>query len=354
MNAELAALLSSQQAGGAPVQVERLDPKRDGGLFVEARLSGATRWFSVHEGRSQPLDPDSDARLPLSQRVPALRAAGPLEVLAYRPERRLVLRLGELGATSGLVVLKGYRKRQYEESARLHGIAAASLGEQPLRLPRLQRVDAAAAALEFEFVAGRPISLAPRHADQFRRVGAALRRLQAGPAEGLSRHGPAEELAIVDALAARARAVGVNLPPAHAEVARRVHAGVPSHGDVLAPAHRDLHDGQLLSARDGLVVLDFDLLCLADPLLDAANLVAHLKLRELQGLRDVDESTVDVCGRALLEGLDREADVQYRERLRFYQAATFLRLSLVYALRRRWAHLSPELLELARRCVDDR
>jgi hypothetical protein len=82
--------------------------------------------------------------------------------------------------------------------------------------------------------------------------------------------------------------------------------------------------------------------------------VSHIKLREMQGLRDVNERSVDVLGRALLDGLERDEEPLFVQRLRFYEATTFLRLALVYALRRRWVHLCPDLMELARRCVDDR
>lgn len=41
-------------------------------------------------------------------------------------------------------------------------------------------------------------------------------------------------------------------------------------------AHRDLHDGQILTSGDSLAVLDWDTAAWADPGLDTANLVAHL------------------------------------------------------------------------------
>ena len=183
----------------------------------------------------------------------------------------------------------------------------------------------------------------------------ALRPLQAASTDGLPVHGPSEELDVVDTLLDRARRAGASVPPAFPEVRRRLVAELPPwHEDAGRPAHRDLHDGQVLEHGGELVLLDFDLLSRADPLLDVANMLSHLKLRELQGLCGARSGTVDACGRPLLEGLGRDSEPGARDRLRFYQAATFLRLVLVYALRRRWEHLGPDLLELASRCVDDR
>ena len=122
---------------------------------------------------------------------------------------------------------------------------------------------------------------------------------------------------------------------------------------MLVLTHRDLHDRQLLVTGRGLALLDFDLLCRADATLDAANLLTHLSLRALQGVRGADETSVHACGRALLDGLDRSEEPGFWEKLRFYQATTYLRLALVYRLRPRWRRLCGDLVALGRQCVDE-
>ncbi len=96
------------------------------------------------------------------------------------------------------------------------------------------------------------------------------------------------------------------------------------------PAHRDLHDKQLL-AGDGASIglLDFDTLTLAEPALDLANLRVHLLLRRDQGRWSPARTGV------ALAAVDRVLDGSGvdPERTRAYAAATALRLACVHAYR---------------------
>jgi hypothetical protein len=364
VSAQAAAQLLARNLDGKDdpvgVRVDRVDPRPDGTLFVQAEVGGRLAWYSCDGDQCQELQPATDPRLPLARHLDKLAAeygtggqAAKVEVLAYKPQRRIVVSVrGEAGDQR---VLKGYRKSRLAQAARNHKLVGDCLMQSPVRVANLLKVNDTLRCLELENVRGRHLSLASRHDDNFFRLGSALRAIQSGSLAGLPNHGPEDELSVLDGLAERTLAAQVVVPPAWNEVRRRTGHALARSGDVAhCLAHRDLHDGQIHECRDGLVLFDFDLLCVADPLLDAANLIAHLKLRELQGITDADERTVKACGRALLDGLDRDAEPDFRPRLRFYQATTFLRLTLVYALRRRWAHLSHNLLELARRCVDDR
>ena len=338
---------------GAGLQEEllRLDPRSDGRCLEQRDVQAARHWFLRGPGDPRRLSPEQDPALPLAAALPDLARDGVVTILAWRPERRIVLRIDD---GRGSRVLKGYRARRLAAARVRHEWARAALAEAPVRAPDLTGVNKRLAALEFEFVAGEPLDLSSAGCEAMFRVGVSLRCLQAAtPWEAPEAHGARKELQLLDGLPAGLETAGVPLPSGWRALRQALDQVQPSDSVVLMPAHRDLHDGQFLSLQGELVLLDHDLLCLADPALDAANLICHVKLRELQGLAGADESSCDRCGRELLDGLDRDADPGFLSRLRFYQAATFLRLSLVYALRPPWSHLSRELQGYAGRCLNE-
>jgi thiamine kinase-like enzyme len=63
------------------------------------------------------------------------------------------------------------------------------------------------------------------------------------------------------------------LRPAVDALLGRLSAELPAL-DRAVPSHGDFRIGHLLAARDGLTVIDFDAMCLADPALDVAAYVA--------------------------------------------------------------------------------
>jgi len=122
---------------------------------------------------------------------------------------------------------------------------------------------------------------------------------------------------------------------------------------VLTVLHRDLHDGQFLVNGPSLALLDFDLLARGEPELDLANLTAHITLRSLQGGVSATRANTEEASEALIEGYHSSDDEWFPTRLRLYQASTFLRLALLYTLRLPWRHLSPALIDISNRCLDD-
>ena len=101
--------------------------------------------------------------------------------------------------------------------------------------------------------------------------------------------------------------------------------------------HRDFHDKQVLIAEDEITLLDLDLLALADPCLDAGNIIAHLRLRALQGLPvpwlECTKSIAESLANQNLPG----------ERLQTWTASTFARLLLIYSRRQRPSDLLNKL-----------
>jgi hypothetical protein len=290
-----------------------------------------------------------DPAIPLSRLA---RKRG-LEVLGYRPGRRLVA----AGRQDGIdLVWKGYRRGKMAEHARKYQLAAKALNGAEAGAVSVVEVDPAGDCLTMRREAGRrPRIAADRRAD-LQLMGAGTRRLQAfedgsGVLEAFGRR---QELAVLGERIRRLNLAGGS-PPARWEELR----GRLEELATLAPAaqavtaHRDLHDGQWLVHRRRPCLLDFDLLCRAEPELDPANFLAHLELRRLQRPARISSGDLQACRGAFLAGLGQPDEPDSRARMLFYQAAAFARLALVYQLRPRWAGLVDDLITLGQQRVED-
>ena len=283
---------------------------------------------------------------------------GPLEVLAYRPGRRLVLRQG-VGPTAR--ILKAFRRKRFEGAVRRHATAVLAVEGTSLRVPPITARYDELACVAMSDLGRRSLRLERLSPEWFARLGRSLRTFQRlDPDVGLAHHGLPDELGVIDRARDSVERLTGGLPDGFAgarEALGRACDELEERRGVLT--HRDFHDGQLVPVSGGVGLLDFDLLCLADPALDAANLTAHLELRVLQGggdggpARGDDTLTADQAtafSAALLAAHRTGAsDPHYR----FFRAATFLRLALVYRLRPRWAHLAPELVQRVEPCLEE-
>lgn len=328
-------------------RIHRIDVGTDGTYDVTLDDPSCPAWFRFAGGRLISLDPGQDERIPLAQLLVKRRTS--FEVLAWRPGRRLVLRSlgsGEPG------ILKGYRKRRGAKALRNHRIARLTSGPGAFLVPAVHEHPTVPDCLAFECLGGGNPPVRASAAGLHRAVGVGIRRLQQTPAEELDTFGVEEELEVLARLSARVERAGVpratRWSEVHGQMLRAAEDLPPAQ---LAPAHRDLHDRQLLVTDGGLALLDFDLLCRADVALDPANLSAHYALRLMQSPPPSAAAEEAACTQALLEGLGRE-DEDFRARLGFYRATTFLRLALVYALRPRWAFLGDALTARAAEGLD--
>lgn len=350
MTLPLAAALSELEARlgaeGAAPGVRRVEV-RAGELTLELGGALGPRWFRFHAGELRELDPRDDERLPVCTLRRDVVARS--EVLAWRPGRRMVLRTPANGRAH---IVKAYRAGRAERARANHERVLAASGPQ-LRPPRLVGFDPQACTLELELLDATRPGIREEDAHLWFGIGYALRRFQERAAtRGLEVHDRGREHGVLSELAART--AGVTAMDAGWERAfGRLGETRPVRARRAVVLHRDLHDKQILVSAGQSAWIDFDLLCAGDPLLDAANLTAHLKLRVLQGVQGATESGATACARAFLEGLDRSSGERGRRELRCWQAGTFLRLALVYALRPRWGHLVPSLVDLANRCLDE-
>jgi ATP-binding cassette, subfamily B, bacterial len=231
-------------------------------LVEDEEVGAAISWL--------PFDP----ALPALTEAPAgvarrLREAG-LDVpddeprlLGYKPDARVVLRLGDH-------VLKGYGKgSQFERardglavSAQLEGIATsvyeASFPE--LRLAVQSAVDGSVP----ETAAGVAVQ-----------AGLLAQTLHASDAAGLPRIGPAELLGDAERRAGLVAAIAPELEQRVRDLVERLRASTPP-GEALVLSHGDFHVDQLLQVGGDLVLVDFDGMCLAAPAFDLATYLADV------------------------------------------------------------------------------
>lgn len=197
------------------------------------------------------------------------------ELLGYRPGRRGVFRFGGH-------VLKCYADvRRFEtgcsgleRASALTGVITPDLEASMLDLRLIVQPRLAGAAVT-----------APAHRGA--EVGALLAALHRARGSGLLFRPPADQLAQA---ASTAQLVGRVAPQLRSRVDRLIgelERAIPDAGTMVT-THGDFHARQLLDSGEGLVVVDFDGLCVAPPALDLATYAAHLILgdpRELEHAR---------------------------------------------------------------------
>jgi hypothetical protein len=303
--------------------VRRAWPHRDG-LAVEARARGAGLVGAVITDDDVRVFAGQDPALPAL--APALAAGGAL--LGHRPARRAVLRVPD---GRYLKVVRPGRAAPVvdglaETAARLAGLAGAPL------VPVVRAADPDAGWVRLDPLAGPTLhallTVDPAAAvATCRRVGDVLATLRTAPADGLPRHGHADEVTVLRRWLADADGwSGSDLLGGSGPVVDALYA-LPAPRWV--PCHRDLHDKQIVAMAGALGLLDLDTLCAADPALDPANLLAHLHLRRAQGV--CAPPTAVRCAQAVLDPA-RTAGVPDAA-LRAYTAAALLRLAAVYTFR---------------------
>jgi ATP-binding cassette subfamily B protein len=184
------------------------------------------------------------------------------QVLAYKPRRRVVLRVGDH-------VLKIYR-HDHEFRPAVEGLRVSSTLPS-VRTPALEAVMADLRLTVQSALAGAspgsPTAVAPA-------VGELLRRLHGSGARDLRRFEPRDQLQ------AAAAACGISAVAEAAErrvqrLLRELEARMP-RARTLVPSHGDFNASQILEQGGQLALVDFDRMCLAPPAIDLANYAAKL------------------------------------------------------------------------------
>jgi hypothetical protein len=330
----------------APEQIERFDLDRDRRLVATVGEAPSQRWFRRDAGAWREIRAADDDALPFARELRGLAIRGPVEVLSWKPGRRMTLAAAHGDARA---IYKARRRSTHADALAAHVDAVGWTRESGFVAPALIEHDGERAVLVLERLDARPLSIGTDDAPRFFAIGRALRRLQrCAPTKYLALHGPREEERVLQRMRERTLEIVGNEPKGVEEVFasfRRASTRLRAAAPVVA--HRDLHDGQVMVRGDEVVLLDFDLLCLADPALDPANLAAHLELRALQGLSCATTESARACAEALFDGLGRNGDEEFHGRVLFHRGATFLRLAWVHHARPRYASLCSELLARA-------
>ncbi|MFK5647519.1 hypothetical protein ACI3ET_13450 [Ornithinimicrobium sp. LYQ121] len=331
--------------GADDITVDRAWPGRGGdgtvrtveGRDALGRLRAGT---TGADGRVTLLPYGVDPRLPALQ---GLAARPDADLVVHRAGRRAVLRCGES-------YVKVVRPGRAAGAARAAGVGARVAGAEGLAAPRVSEVTEDTVTLSS--LPGRPaheLSDDGSWDDLWDGWATAWTRLQEQPTDplpALPRHTWEDEATVLRDWAGRAAAAGL-LPTTWTGTARDVAQQVSARRQGrLVVTHRDLHDKQLLWDGRRLGVLDLDTLCLADPVLDPANLAVHADLRRAQGLwGEQPAATVAAVAHrvAAAGGADDDA-------LRTAELATVARLVCVYAFRPRWREV---VLEWAGRRMRD-
>jgi aminoglycoside phosphotransferase len=261
---------------------------------------------------------------PTDRRLPALRtladpvarrrlfgaSAAALTVLAYKPERRLVARAGDL-------VLRAYAADGWPAAATAAnsiaraGSSPVSAGE--LRVPAVRTIAAAHRTLALAWAPGRPLEDflgAPEGHRAAAAVARALRALHAcRSAHALPvRTGAGRAAALADA--GRAADVAGRVVGRRAlALAERLGAALAARPPGSAVLHGDFSADQVLLDDRGAVLLDFDAAAIGHPVDDLASCLAELELRVVEGT--LPRRRADAFGGALVEAY---ADGPPRER----------------------------------------
>lgn len=345
------ALDSLEKCDLTVTHLKRVAVERDGTLHMESDGSGLARWFSYEGSTLHELWPHDDKSIPLLARGFVNDSALDQVVISYRPGRRIVLGLTDSG---GERIIKGYKRQKCQQAAGCHAIALSACQGGGFKVPHLVEYAEDADYLVMAKQAGSSPDTTTESKHVWADIGACLRQFQLSRVDdSLPEFSSRDELDVLDERARRFLLCAPRLPAnwqRGRDLLEDLMQDLPAASFGLA--HRDLHDGQFLVDGEVISLLDFDLLCKADMALDAGNLLAHLVLRELQAENNRGANAASFCSDAFLEGLARYREPGFNQRLLYYQATSFYRLALLYALRPRWAHLTDTLISRGSQCIN--
>lgn len=345
------ALLKLQALDLGKEQVRRVAVTSQGMLHLEVHEGKKQRFFVLEQNELSELLAENDSKIPLVSSLRESRSINDDTIISYRPGRRLVLR--PMDDNQGCI-LKAYKKNKSLQAAKNYAIAQSACEQGGFDIPELLQYESKTDCLVMARRIGHTPEISGGAIAIWAGIGSRLRKFQSSRSQSdLDEFSSRDELQVLDERAKRFLLCLNALPETWQAGRERLDtASINLPKAMMGLAHRDLHDGQLIVAGEDISLLDFDLICRADVALDAGNLLAHMKLRTLQGRHHGGDSAYGDCSEAFLSGLGRRLETGFESRLHFYQATTFYRLALLYALRPRWSHLTEPLIAEGDRYID--
>jgi aminoglycoside phosphotransferase len=248
----------------------------------DAELSGARRLLAANT-RTEVLSR-------FVRKRPELMEA-PLTILRYKPERRLVVRLG---GDDGLVI-KCYTEEGF---ARAAGPGGGFSRTEALRLPRLRGASVSRAMLAWDWVAGETLGSrlqsGGRESRALGRLAEALVSLH-GQSIGFSaRYQPCMVASDAALVAADLAGVLPELGQRAAELTAELTARLAAIDPISASLHGDLSADQVIVGPDRRITLiDFDRAAAGHPAYDLATFAARLVVSRHPRSREISDRLVE-------------------------------------------------------------
>lgn len=325
----------------------RVDEGRDGGWIAEEDAPGHA-WSRLAPAATEfeSFTLFEDARLPQVSHLVAewLGAGATIRVLAHRFESRMVLRVAD--ERLGTRIAKLYR-RSAAQAVRW-SLLARNSDDGVWRVPGIFQWQEPTKLLLVEDCPGESLhdlwlrgGAEASDGDMLRSLLDWIAATQA-PADFPS-HTAEDEVAVLrHELQRHERMLATPLDgarPLVAEVCERLE-NLRIQRWVMT--HRDLHDKQILRRGSLGILIDLDLCATAPDGLDHGNVLAHLRLRALQG---ASVPWQEIAVRTMTP----RASVAQRDAIALWTAASLTRLALLYGRR---SHRAGLLTELARSAKD--
>ncbi|GAB4111410.1 MAG: hypothetical protein Fur005_20730 [Roseiflexaceae bacterium] len=245
-------------------------------------------------------DPDQQAAV-LGKLLPGLVGPFSLTLLVYKPERRMVVRVDQVGqAGAPVAVIKLYTVDGFRAARRA---AQSFRATERLRLPRLLGMLESGAMLAFAWEVGQPLPNALQQGQAAAdRVIAALSDLHAQGQADLPQLPAGQPIAAIEATLAAFGQLQPAYAPQLATLAEQFRTMLPTTHN-FCPTHGDFYAKQVLLGNTAAVVLDLDEAAYGDPRDDLANLIAHLERDRLRGV--LSETQLVQAGMAYTEAYRR-------------------------------------------------